>query len=120
MCGGSLLIPAISGEEMSTRRCGITHAPTASLTEQYRWRWPARWPAMTWEPSFGGLHQLRRIGADAAGIAGLGTREAEIVAHSLQSGDRRARIILCVHNQRAGHAEHCVGVNVLVVGEIQS
>ena len=66
-----------------------------------------------------GLHQLRRIGADAAGVAGLRMRQAEVVAHRLQARDRRCRIVLRTHHQRTGHAEHRIGIDMLVVAEVE-
>src|SRR5690348_15411660 len=80
-CGGSLLIPAFSATEMSISRRGIRRTSVPS------------WPDLI-RPSLRGLHQLRRIGADAAGVTFLGVRQAEVVAHRPQSRDRRFRIVL--------------------------
>src|SRR6188472_1719539 len=96
MCGGSLLIPAFSGDEISIRRRGISALPL-----------------------FRRLHQLRRIGTHASGVAGLRVRQSEIVAHRLQPGDRRGGIVLRLHHQRAGHAEHRIAVDVLIVAEVE-
>src|SRR4051812_16416148 len=94
-CGGALLIPAFSGPEMSISRRGIS----ASLLRR--------------------RHQLRWISTDASGVACLCMREAEIVAHRLQPGDRRVWIILRADNKGSRNAEHCIGIDVLVVTEIQ-
>src|SRR4051794_7118030 len=105
-CGGSLLIPAFNATEMSIRRRGM---PRTSLP---------LWPGWS-RPLLGGLHQLRRIGADAAGVAFLCVRQAEVVAHRLQARDRRRRIVLRTHHQRTGHAEHGIGIDMLIVAEVE-
>src|ERR1700733_3772260 len=105
-CGGSLLIPAFSATEMSISRRGIKRASIPS------------WPRLT-RPLLRGLHQLRRIGADAPSVAFLGTREAEVITDRLQSRERRLRIILRANHQRTRHPEHGIGVDMFVVAEVE-
>src|SRR5579872_2798046 len=95
-CGGSLLIPAFSGTEISIKRRGMMPPPL-----------------------FRRLHQLRWISADATGIAWLCVRQTEIVVHRLQAGDWRGRIVLRIDHQRTRYAKHGIRIDMLVVAEVQ-